>query len=138
MTPCIFFHHFQDTMSDNGINALAEIDAFVSKRYGTYFEAEIFASLSNYLFVIRAFEFALADGALLATGGLSPPSTRFSERFWQLNEDVRVTRYTAAQQDRILIPFDIKSSVGSRAEDQVYITTAIESRVLHQCMCNEP
>jgi len=110
-------------MSDNSINALAEIDAFVSKRYGTYFEAEIFASISNCLFVVRAFEFALADGALLATAGLSPPSNRFSERFWQLNEDVRVTRYTAAQQDRILIPFDIKSSVGSRAEDQVYITT---------------
>ncbi|KAJ5056972.1 hypothetical protein J3E74DRAFT_409674 [Bipolaris maydis] len=39
-----------------------------------------------------------------------------------LNEDVRLTRNSKVEQQRMLIPFDIKSSVGASAEDQVYAT----------------
>ncbi|CAO2652463.1 Nn.00g007460.m01.CDS01 [Neocucurbitaria sp. VM-36] len=101
---------------------LADIDAFVTRRYGTHFEADIFAMLLSCPSIIRSFEFALADGALFATEGVAPPPGNFTERFWQLNEQIRMKRNSKEHWSRVLVPFDIKSCVGNRAEDQIYIT----------------
>lgn len=99
------------------------IDNFIKSRRGTFFEAEIFDTLLHHAFVIRSPEFALADGALFATEGGQPPLGNYTERFWRLNEDIRITRGDEAHRARILVPFDVKSCVSGRAEDQTYITS---------------
>ncbi|XP_014559609.1 hypothetical protein COCVIDRAFT_24093 [Bipolaris victoriae FI3] len=102
---------------------LAEIDSCINRNRGTHFEAEIFSHLSCCPFVLRSYEFAIADGALYATLNSEPPTGSYTERFWQLNEQVRMLRNTSEHWKRILVPFDIKSSVSNRPEDQRYITT---------------
>ncbi|KAJ5028130.1 hypothetical protein PSV08DRAFT_190909 [Bipolaris maydis] len=73
--------------------------------------------------VIRSFEFALADGALLATRGAQPLRGSYTERFWRLNEEVRAARGSQEHWARILVLFDVKSSISGFAEDQIYITS---------------
>ncbi|KAJ6199179.1 hypothetical protein J3E72DRAFT_148811, partial [Bipolaris maydis] len=89
---------------------------------GTFFEAELFAALFSCP-VIRSFEFALADGALLATRGAQPLRGSYTERFWRLNEEVRAARGSQEHWARILVLFDVKSSISGFAEDQIYITS---------------
>ncbi|KAH3968351.1 hypothetical protein HBH98_172240 [Parastagonospora nodorum] len=102
---------------------LESLDSFVTRRRGTFFEAEIFHALRDCAFVLRSFEFALVDGALFATVGDSPPPGNYTERFWALNEQVRMTRGSHEHWARILVLLDLKSSTSRQAEEQVYITT---------------
>jgi hypothetical protein len=102
---------------------LASIDTFIRGRLGTHLEAEVFAALLHCAFVVRSFEFALADGALYASEG-PYPSGNYTERFWQLNEQVRMFRNSTQHSRRALVLFDIKSSVSRHAQDQIYITQA--------------
>lgn len=102
---------------------LANIDSFIKRNRGTHFEADVFAHLLVCPFVLRSFEFALADGALYATINEEPPSGNYTERFWQLHEQVRMFRNSIQHWRRILVLFDAKSCTSNCAEDQVYITT---------------
>ncbi|KAJ5055047.1 hypothetical protein J3E72DRAFT_177232, partial [Bipolaris maydis] len=102
---------------------LADVDSCIKRNRGTHFEAEIFSHLSCCPFVLRSYEFAIADGALYATPNSEPPTGSYTERFWQLDEQVRMFRNTSKHWSRVLVPFDIKSSVSNRPEDQRYITT---------------
>ncbi|EUC49437.1 hypothetical protein COCMIDRAFT_1692 [Bipolaris oryzae ATCC 44560] len=87
--------------------------------------------------VIRSAEFALADGALYVTEGVTPPPGNFIERFWQLNEEVRMNGGSPQFLSRILVLFDVKSKVSHKAGDQVYITTMSQrARVsFYICVC---
>ncbi|KAJ5062906.1 hypothetical protein J3E74DRAFT_266404, partial [Bipolaris maydis] len=109
-------------MSTDHCRPLEAINAFIKNRRGTFFEAELFAALFSCP-VIRSFEFALADGALLATRGAQPLRGSYTERFWRLNEEVRAARGSQEHWARILVLFDVKSSISGFAEDQIYITS---------------
>lgn len=116
---------------------LAPLHAFVTARRGAAFEADIFAVLLTCPLVIRSAEFALADGALYATPNVIPPIGNFTERFWKLNEDVRIDRGSSRFWSRLLVLFDIKSKVSRRAEDQIY-TTPVSQRArvaFYICIC---
>lgn len=102
---------------------LEVLSAFISRRRGTFNEAEVFHAVRDSGFVFRSFEFARVDGAVLATDGAAPASGNYTERFWDLNELVRMTRGSVEHRARKLVLFDVKSSTSERAENQIYITT---------------
>ena len=60
---------------------LANIDFFVKRNRGTHFKANVFAFLLVCSFVLRSFEFALANSALYATIDNNSPSSNYTERF---------------------------------------------------------
>lgn len=66
-------------MATNHRPPLETIDDFIMRRQGTAFEADLFAILRDYPNLIRSFEFALADGALLVTPETVPSTSNYSE-----------------------------------------------------------
>jgi hypothetical protein len=102
---------------------LEALSAFISRRRGTFNEAELFHAVRDCGFVFRSFEFARVDGAVLATNGAAPVAGNYTERFWDLNELVRMTRGSIEHRARKLVLFDVKSCTSERAEHQIYITT---------------
>lgn len=105
--------------SDNdNITILARVQPLLVNR-GALFEADIFTLLLGCPHIIRAFEFALTDGAVCCS--VSPlPSGTYSERFWELNEQVQQDPHLPT---RTLLLFDVKSASSPDASKQVYHTT---------------
>jgi len=133
-------------MANLGQDVLAVLDDFLPLNRGFRYEGEVFDAIWNVIDVIRAFEFALVDGAIDISGHLAPTSPqRFADRFWDLEEQRRLnaahgiqlvgdpgsfqgsvceTKLTRYKQ----VLFDVKSRVATAAEDQIYITT-LQQRV---------
>ncbi|GAB7364322.1 hypothetical protein MBLNU230_g4866t1 [Neophaeotheca triangularis] len=82
--------------------------------HGASYEADVFSLLKHSSFVVRAFEFGLADGALDCSNSYQDGES-YASRFYDLHN----RRHTDASE---LLLFDVKSSVGERAGDQRYIT----------------
>ena len=89
---------------------------------GALYEGDLFAILRRSPFVLRSFEFSLADGAVDCSREYDA-SLSYVRRLWDA-----VSRGEHEQTASELIPFDVKSTVGSQAGDQQYITTAAQKR----------
>lgn len=87
---------------------------------GAVFEGDVFSVLRHCPFIVRAFEFALADGAINCTCGYSPTMT-YAERVWELSQ-------TQLLNESQLLLFDVKSNIGQNAEKQIYFTNSRQRR----------
>ncbi|KAK3703977.1 hypothetical protein LTR37_014080 [Vermiconidia calcicola] len=86
---------------------------------GASYEGDVFSALRRSRFVVRSFEFALADGAIDCTRTHTDRS--YAERFWTLHDQ----RYLDPSQ---LLLFDVKSTIGDKAGDQVYVGNLVQRR----------
>jgi len=101
----------------SAVNSLDALDRLVLSNRGALYEGDIFSILKRSLFVIRSFEFALADGAIDCSGGCSP-DTSFADRFWDVDQELLLNPTS-----KKLVLFDVKSKVSQSAGDQIYSTT---------------
>lgn len=85
---------------------------------GAIYEGDVFSVLQHSPYVVRSFEFAVADGCISCDQEFDP-STNFADRLW---EAIRNARSQEGKPHRLVL-FDIKSTVSETAGDQVYITT---------------
>ncbi|KAK0873894.1 hypothetical protein LTR87_011752 [Friedmanniomyces endolithicus] len=69
-----------------------------------------------------SFEFGLGDAALDCTYSYEIEDT-FAEQFWNIHKQ----RFLANEASKFIL-FDIKSTVGEKAGEQAYSTTAIQRR----------
>ena len=64
------------------VRLLESLDVLLNSR-STLYEGDIFSVLWQSPFVVRSFEFALADGALDCANEFSPGTT-YADRFWEM------------------------------------------------------
>ncbi|KAG9526325.1 hypothetical protein KCV07_g856, partial [Aureobasidium melanogenum] len=100
------------------------MEAITSAR-GSYYEGDIFAVLQKSPYVMRSFEFALADGAVDCTHRFDQ-SLSYAARHWQVKQ--RQQDLNPQQRPSDLLAFDVKSKISPVAGDQVYITTTQQRR----------
>ena len=102
---------------DPGNNVLlkALFKSIVHNR-GAVFEGDVFSVLRRSPSIVRAFEFAPADGAIDCTREYDEGSN-FADRFWILNQNQRVET-----QPSVLVLFDVKSSITHDPRHQKYQT----------------
>ncbi|KAK5703512.1 hypothetical protein LTR17_022024 [Elasticomyces elasticus] len=93
---------------------LKRIHRRIFRTRGTIFESDIFSVLHHSPFVVRGFEFALADGAIDCSREYTAESS-FAERFSDLYD-----RDTAANERSTLLLFDVKSTTAPEAGAQAY------------------
>jgi len=104
---------------------LASLDKLLARNLGSQFEADVFAALFHRADVIRSIEFANIDGALDTSIPVVDSTSRpksFADRFWDLEQRVNAD----PKRDQLLLPFDVKSRLSQRAEDQIYITSLLQ------------
>ena len=94
---------------------------------GSAYEGDVFAILRLSPYIIRAFEFALADGAIDCSKWLDPKLS-YAERFWDLYQ----RRYS---EPSTLLLFEVKSTVGTKAGEQHYITNVSQRRHVAFFIC---
>lgn len=114
------------------MDATAALLSSLSHRdMGAQLEAHIFAFLSTRADVYRSFEFGCVDGAL-ALADSEVPNKNYADKFWELEQ--RLSHEPGSQ---ILIPFDVKSRVSSKAEEQMYVTTIRQRQcaAFYICVC---
>ena len=101
---------------------LEALDTLILNNRGALYEGDIFSILKQSPFVVRSFEFALADGALNCAGEVTP-EVSFADRFWDVDQSLRQNPMSTK-----LLLFDVKSKVSQHAGDQTYITTIGQRR----------
>ena len=124
-----------DAASSEG-PSLKSLDALILGNRHARYEGDIFSVAKLCPFVLRAPEFAEADGAIDVTKDFQGyhADDSFADRFWQMN-------YRADQLDQKLKPemvlFDVKSAIGRYAEDHGYLTSERQRcRVaFYLCIC---
>ena len=87
---------------------------------GACHESDVFSVLWHTSSVVRAFEFAMADGAIDCSKE-SPEGTSFAERLWSLDQELRLW----PESHRILL-FDVKSSTYPTSDRQLYTTNKFQ------------
>jgi hypothetical protein len=97
---------------------LAHLHPLIVNNRGSQFEAIVFAALYSYPYALRSFEFAPADGAIDCTVENVRPGRTFSERFLETRESIQLN-----PRSRVLLPFDVKSKISYKAENQIYLTS---------------
>jgi len=112
---------------------LSLLHSFIVHNRGAVAEANVLVNLLDLRYVLRSFEFALADAAIdCSTIATSPAS--FSERFWTIDEAFRKT-YSEVEglpgnSALSLLLFDVKSKSSQEAEGQIYPTTVRQRQVV--------
>jgi hypothetical protein len=114
-------------MAESSLNitrdsALKSLERFLAGSRAAVFEGDIFAILLACPYVVRSFEFAVADGALDCSKEYST-ETGFADRLWKVEQDLR-----SDSASHKLLLFDVKSSSARDAGEQVYITTIKQRR----------
>lgn len=103
---------------------------------GALYEGEIFIALEHLFsdfvqlsFVVRSFEFGLADGALDCAQDFKS-ETSFVDRFFTIDQRLPSEKTS-------LVLFDIKSKVSGNAGDQIYSTTLKQRQqvAFYVCIC---
>ena len=97
---------------------LSAIEPLLSNR-GALYEGDVFSVLYKSPFVVRSFEFAIADGAIDCTSSF-PPGTSFADRFWDIDQRLRVEPTMTRSK---LLLFDVKSKISRYAGEQIYNST---------------
>ncbi|KAH0353181.1 hypothetical protein KCU81_g1792, partial [Aureobasidium melanogenum] len=92
---------------------------------GSRYEGDIFAVLQHSPYIMRAFEGALADGAVDCTNRFDENLT-FADRHWRIKQRQKDPDAQRSASD--LLAFDVKSKVSPFAGDQIYITTKRQRR----------
>lgn len=100
---------------------LKAIERRIYQNRGAIYEGDVFSVLRTSPFVIRSFEFALADGAIDCTYSYKP-SLSYADRYWSMYS----RRYDSEASTLLL--FDVKSTIAEDSGDQVYITTVGQRR----------
>jgi hypothetical protein len=106
--------------------------------HGARFEGDVFSVLRHSPYVTRAFEFALADGAVSCNFAFDTTST-YAARFWQVDQRQRYPDLSDKACELLL--FDVKSTTSAIAGGQVYLTTFRQRRevAFFVCICaNDP
>ncbi len=88
---------------------------------GAVSEGDIFTVLAPLPYVVRSFEFAVADGALDCDNSF-PPAATYADRFWAVEQEQLPTI------PKKLLLFDVKSSICQLAGDQYYLTSIRQRR----------
>ena len=104
----------------DSIRSWESLDPILNTR-GAVFEGDIFAVLASLPYIVRSFEFAVADGAL-DCGHSFPPNATYADRFWAVEQEQLPTI------PKNLLLFDVKSSNTPLAGDQYYNTTIHQRR----------
>lgn len=103
---------------------------------GALYEGEIFLALEHLFsvfsessFVVRSFEFSLADGALDCAQDFDS-GTSFVDRFFTIDQRL-------PSEETTLVLFDIKGKVSLKAGDHIYSTTLKQRRqvAFYICIC---
>lgn len=89
---------------------------------GASYEGDAFSILKRSPYTVRSFEFGLADGAVDCNRSYEI-NTPFADRFWDVHE-----RRWLPDEVSELVLFEVKSTAGSAACDQVYITSFCQRR----------
>lgn len=88
---------------------------------GAVFEGDIFVVLTSLPYIVRSFEFAVADGAL-DCGNSFPPNATYADRFWAVEQEQLPTI------PKKLLLFDVKSNIAQLAGHQYYVTSIRQRR----------
>ena len=88
---------------------------------GAVFEGDIFTVLASVPYLVRSFEFAVADGALDCDNSF-PPNATYADRFWAVDQAQLPTI------PKRLLLFDVKSKIAQLAGDQYYVTSIRQRR----------
>ena len=102
------------------IRSWESLDLILNTR-GAVLEGDIFTVLAPLPYVVRSFEFAVADGALDCDHGF-PPHATYADRFWAVDQEQLPTI------PKNLLLFNVKSTNCQLAGDQYYITTIRQRR----------
>lgn len=89
---------------------------------GALYEGDIFSILLGSPFVIRSFEFGLADGALNCSRGYAT-TLSYADRFWEIYDQ----RYPESTAEELCL-FDVKSTIANQAGEQLYFATRRQRR----------
>lgn len=111
---------------------LETLDDVILKNRGAVHEGDIFSTLSESPFIVRAFEFAPADGAIDCTREMDP-STSFASRFWDTDQNERDPRAVSSE----LVLFDVKGKISEVASLQRHLTTHFQQSLVafYLCVC---
>lgn len=100
---------------------------------GSALEADVFSILRHSPYVVRSFEFAVADGAIVCTEDFEfLPADSFAERFHKVADTVpellNLIDPAKPTTPHRLVPFDVKSTVSRFAGQQLFHTTLAQRR----------
>lgn len=105
---------------------------------GAELEGDIFSVLRQSPYVLRSFEFAVADGAVDCTRSFDS-QTSFADRFWLADQQQRDP--DPSDEPSKLLFFDVKSTTSAVAGHQIYETSINQRRhvAFYICICaSEP
>ena len=122
---------------------LVALERLILQNRGAVYEADVFSVLLRCPWVIRSFEFALADGAIdcrensaddyLATGFADEsPFQSYARRFFDCD-----SHFGGGEEECRLVLFDVKSTTARSAGSQRFFSTVgqSESVSFYVCVC---